>query len=534
VYVYQIAALIICHFSFLVAQEPTAKVPQTDPTIAAKLEAEYQASRPYQVLKDTKGLSNLTPNEKAAYVNYRFLETSAWKTWPAPQQKEFWKSVEQQKIPIPLPKPKDLGKDSKGGDIRNYTPEEYRLYQKKEGDLQTLREKSTQFKQKGRKLGKQRDIGDIEDERNLRKLVGVLQRKKMGKYEGDPEWDDVVPIPQDDGERALAQIAYTDEYAEGELLTIFIKIFLIVLLAMGYLRAVMAAKEYSQRVLDLTEHIISMNAAHYTVWLYRASTIFALNADISQELNWINEVALDNQKNYQIWHHRQLLLDHLYPGISSDSAALQDLAESEIEFMTQMFDEDAKNYHVWSYRQYFVRKLNLFNDAELKSIETLLRTDIRNNSAWSHRFYVVFSDPKHSTSGSRATEHDPRIPDEIIDREIEFSKSATFEAPQNQSPWNYLRGVLRKGGRKLSSQECFANEFVKIPEDGEEDIRSSHALDFLADVWAEEGKTEKADEALRLLGDKYDRIRKNYWDWRRVMLKEDAITKAVEKVELGQ
>jgi hypothetical protein len=37
----------------------------------------------------------------------------------------------------------------------------------------------------------------------------------MGKYEDDPAWDDVVPIPQDDGEGALAQIAYSDEYAEG-------------------------------------------------------------------------------------------------------------------------------------------------------------------------------------------------------------------------------------------------------------------------------------------------------------------------------
>ena len=37
----------------------------------------------------------------------------------------------------------------------------------------------------------------------------------MGIYEGNPIWDDVVPIAQDDGEGALAQIAYTDEYAEG-------------------------------------------------------------------------------------------------------------------------------------------------------------------------------------------------------------------------------------------------------------------------------------------------------------------------------
>lgn len=43
------------------------------------------------------------------------------------------------------------------------------------------------------------------------------QSGRMGIYEKDPIWDDVVPIAQDDGEGALAQIAYTDEYAEGKI-----------------------------------------------------------------------------------------------------------------------------------------------------------------------------------------------------------------------------------------------------------------------------------------------------------------------------
>lgn len=289
---------------------------------------------------------------------------------------------------------------------------------------------------------------------------------------------------------------------------------------MGYLRAAMAAQEHSERVLGLTEHIISMNAAHYTVWLYRASTLFALSSPINDELEWVNEVALENQKNYQIWHHRQLLIDHLYPTISSSESEINALGKSEVTFLTKMFAEDSKNYHVWSYRQYLVRKLNLFNSDEIKSIEILLRQDVRNNSAWCHRFFIVFFDPSYSTPGSKATEHDPKIPDEIVDREIEFAKAATFEAPQNQSPWNYLRGVLRKGGRKLVTLEGFAEEFVKIPNEGEEDVKSSHALDFLADVWSDEGKMDKANKALTLLGDKYDRIRKNYWEWRKALLKE--------------
>jgi protein farnesyltransferase/geranylgeranyltransferase type-1 subunit alpha len=294
------------------------------------------------------------------------------------------------------------------------------------------------------------------------------------------------------------------------------------LLAMGYLRAVMASGEYSPRVLDLTAHIISLNAAHYTVWLYRATTLFALSSSIPDELEFVNEVALQNQKNYQIWHHRQTLIDNLYPSIASSPSSVKALADSETEFMTQMFSEDAKNYHVWSYRQYLVRKLDMFNEKELESIEALIRQDVRNNSAWSHRFFLVFSDPKYATPDSKANEYDEKIPKEIVDREIEYSKTATFEAPQNQSPWNYLRGVLKKGGRKFAEVENFASEFVKLgDENGKgEDVRSSHGLDFLADIWSEKGEWEKADRALILLGDKYDRVRKNYWEWKRGLVKE--------------
>ncbi|KAI9046547.1 hypothetical protein LZ554_009293 [Drepanopeziza brunnea f. sp. 'monogermtubi'] len=489
--------------------EKAPELPGDYPTIAAKLDADYLASRPFQVLRDKNGFSNLSPGEKSAYATSVLLETGTWKSWAEPQQKEFWQTVERLKIPIPLPQPRGLGKDPRGVALVEYTPKEYRLYERRERELRGLREKSDRFRSK-RASEQGASEEEVEEERNRRKLLGNLRGRKMGVYESDPNWDDVVPLAQDDGEGALAAIAYTDEYAE----------------AMGYLRAVMAVKEYSPRVLELTQHIISLNAAHYTVWLYRASTLFALKSPIEDELDWMNQVALDNQKNYQIWHHRQLLIDNLYPKIASDAAAIEKLADAEVSFMTQMFKEDSKNYHVWSYRQYLVRKLDLFNEKELESTQDLLRTDVRNNSAWSHRFFVVFSDPKICTPGCKATQPDPKIPDDIIDREIEIAKSATYDTPQNQSPWNYLRGVLRKGGRSLASQECFAETFVKIPAGGgegddaeEEYVRSSHALDLLADVWAEMGEVEKADRVLVLLGDKYDRIRKNYWDWRRSLLR---------------
>ena len=75
--------------------------------------------------------------------------------------------------------------------------------------------------------------------------------KSKVDYEADEKWADVVPIPQDEGgPNPLAAIAYTDEYSQ----------------AMSYLRAVMASNEKSLRVMELTNHIIKMNPAHYTVW----------------------------------------------------------------------------------------------------------------------------------------------------------------------------------------------------------------------------------------------------------------------------
>jgi protein farnesyltransferase/geranylgeranyltransferase type-1 subunit alpha len=70
-------------------------------------------------------------------------------------------------------------------------------------------------------------------------------------YASSPIWADVVPIPQDDGgPNPLAAIAYSEEYSE----------------AMSYLRAVIGQPEFSERALDLTRHIITLNPAHYTVW----------------------------------------------------------------------------------------------------------------------------------------------------------------------------------------------------------------------------------------------------------------------------
>jgi protein farnesyltransferase/geranylgeranyltransferase type-1 subunit alpha len=292
---------------------------------------------------------------------------------------------------------------------------------------------------------------------------------------------------------------------------------------MSYLRAVMTANECSDRTLQLTEHIIKMNPAHYTVWLYRFKIISTLGLPAEKEIAWLNDVALTHLKNYQIWHHRYLLMEHYHPQIASDAEASARLARSETEFLTKMLAEDTKNYHVWSYRQYLVRKLGMFNLQELLSTQNLIETDVRNNSAWSHRFFVVFSDPKCCTAGKHATEADDKVPAETVDREIKYAKEKISLAPQNQAAWNYLKGVLTKGGRKAGEVKGFCEGFVQGLGEGEQEtVESSHALDLLADAYLEEGDTDRARLCLKRLAEKWDPIRSGYWQYREQMMDSKA------------
>ena len=265
---------------------------------------------------------------------------------------------------------------------------------------------------------------------------------------------------------------------------------------MSYLRAVMAANEYSQRALDLTADLIDMNPAHYTVWLYRAQCLFAINADLNAELAWLNETALDSPKNYQIWHHRNLIVDKL------------DSCEGEADFVAQMFEKDAKNYHVWSYRQWLTKRFGLWDKGELEYTETLIQRDPRNNSAWNHRWYVI---------NGREAEGVPGIKDEAIrNREVEFAKTAAARSPQNECPWNYLRAIAKKSGMGLSSLKTFVGQYASVEQP--EAVQSSYALDLLAEILAEESSKQQAATALDMLASRYDPVRKNYWEYRKGML----------------
>ncbi|CAK7204071.1 CAAX geranylgeranyltransferase alpha subunit [Sporothrix eucalyptigena] len=508
--------------------QKSAAPPPPPKNVDERSQERYFQGRPYARTADTSGISALSPADRTAWASSQLVPTalSARATSLSNKaQKELWKHINEASLPLRClskPTPADTaatpssntwGRDRSGRPFGDYSFDEFRLRVEKRARLTALEVQRRAFEAQNTKTD-----DDVTDERQRRADIAVLRmelygQRTGGSYSQDPAWDDVVPIALHEPEGALASIAYPEAYAE----------------AVSYLRAVMAAPEHSVRCLRLTEHVISLNPAHYTVWLYRFSLVSALGLPLEQEIEWLNGVALQNLKNYQIWHHRYLLAEHYYPELAKDSMKVKDFARSEMDFLTTILAEDTKNYHVWSYRQYLVRKLGYWVDAERRSMEAFIRQDVRNNSAWSHRFFLVFSDPSHSTqkTGEKPLEtalgelniaHDPAVPAEIIDREIAYAQEQIQRAPQNESPWNYLRGVLTKGGRPLSEIEAFASQFVSNLGAEDEKVTSTHAMDILAAVAAEKGDTAQATAYLQRLAEKWDPIRAGYWQYRKQQL----------------
>ncbi|RUS29725.1 hypothetical protein BC938DRAFT_480314 [Jimgerdemannia flammicorona] len=288
-------------------------------------------------------------------------------------------------------------------------------------------------------------------------------------YNKRPEWQDITPIPQDDGPNPLVLIAYSSDYTD----------------AMNYFRAISSKNELSERALDLTTQIIGMNPAHYTIWNYRQNLLLALNKDLHAELEFIDELSKERSKNYQVWyvasavnpdfrathyisptitrHHRQVVVERL-----NDSSR-------ELPFIAYILEEDSKNYHAWSYRQWVITRFDLWS-GELPYLDELLIIDVRNNSAWNHRYFVVFEGPTKPTQ-------------EFLEKEIEFTKGKIRLAPNNQSSWNYLKGILARSPNPTTADDILASFCAELRDS---EIVSSHLLASLVDV--SEARAKRGDK----------------------------------------
>lgn len=72
-------------------------------------------------------------------------------------------------------------------------------------------------------------------------------------------------------------------------------------------RTTLVKKEISKRVYDLTTLILEISATNYMGWLIRRICIDELN--MKEDYIWLNNQTKLNQKCYQIWNHRKILVE---------------------------------------------------------------------------------------------------------------------------------------------------------------------------------------------------------------------------------
>jgi len=136
---------------------------------------------------------------------------------------------------------------------------------------------------------------------------------------------------------------------------------------------------------------------------------------------------------------------------------------------------------------------------------SLIDIDVRNNSAWNQRFFVV--------------QNLKQKDDKLIQKEIKYTTEQILKAVSNESPWSYLRGLWDMEG-KLGEQTEFLERCKQLIQS---ECPSVPLHVFVLEVY--EDRLEKGDqneEMLQhgkmicdLLAEKLDTIRKGYWTVRK-------------------
>lgn len=163
-------------------------------------------------------------------------------------------------------------------------------------------------------------------------------------------------------------------------------------------------------------------------------------------------------------------------------------------------------------------------DNELAYIDSLLSRDVRNNSAWNQRFFVL----KHLG-----------LTRETVQREIHYTMNRIRLIKNNESSWNFLHGLLEYGDFSITQfpdVETFAEDLYNTGN------RSPYLLAFLVDFYIEktlqiydansyddpEVFARKVYELCEMLANHYDTIRYKYWKYINQKFRNDK-----EKARMG-
>ena len=134
-------------------------------------------------------------------------------------------------------------------------------------------------------------------------------------------------------------------------------------------------------------------------------------------MEYLDAIALQLEKNFQVWHHRRCIMEMLKQGF-----------DRELELLEEVFSSDSKNYHAWAYRLWLVERFELFV-GEMDWVEDWLEDEVTNNSLWAYRRFLVVKTLKAWTR-------------DVVDHEVQYTLKMLEKDPGNEAAWTYLRGWL--------------------------------------------------------------------------------------------
>ena len=171
--------------------------------------------------------------------------------------------------------------------------------------------------------------------------------------------------------------------------------------------------------------------------------MFSLKNSLNDELEFIRALTIEAPKNYQLWQHRQIIVERM----ASVEVAAMDLEATKFQLSL-----DNKNIHCWQYRQWLLRHFNLPFEMELEYTEELLKSDVYNNSAWNHRYFLIKNGIKFKI--------------EDIEKILLFLNGSNED---NECFWNYLAALINDFPLLLSIESVIykLTEIVGSPEQTE-------------------------------------------------------------------
>ena len=94
-------------------------------------------------------------------------------------------------------------------------------------------------------------------------------------------------------------------------------------------------------------------------WYHRRICIDKLELNLENELIFLDSIMEENQKNYQIWHHRKVIVEK------------SQIFNKEKDILNLIFENEPKNFHAWCHRIWVVRRFNI-TENELEWVDEMI------------------------------------------------------------------------------------------------------------------------------------------------------------------